>query len=112
MIIIQFGYIIPGHGIKGKQEGVGNDEELASMYETHQKKETYTCILLWPKCIPRSKKRMTSDSADIPQSKRHTSLLNMMRVVDIIVSKLKEKHGEKYTPVQLSCWAHMIHAPT
>ena len=33
----------------------------------------------------------------------------MMSDVDNIVTKLKEKHGEKYTPVQLSCWAHMIH---
>ena len=32
----------------------------------------------------------------------------MMSEVDDIVSKLKEKHGEKYTPVQLNCWAHMI----
>ena len=87
--------------MKGKQERVGNDEELALMYETHKKRKR---ILLWLKCIPRSKKRMTSDSADIPQSKRHTSLLNMMGEVDIIVSKLKEKHGEKYTPVQLSNW--------
>ena len=28
--------------------------------------------------------------------------------VDDIVSKLIEKHGEKYTPVQLNGWAHMI----
>ena len=33
----------------------------------------------------------------------------MMGEVDTIVSKLKERHGEKYTPVQLNCWAHMIH---
>ena len=25
------------------------------------------------------------------------------------MTKLKEKHGDKYTPVQLNCWAHMIH---
>ena len=33
----------------------------------------------------------------------------MMSDVDDIVTKLKEKHGEKYSPVQLNCWAHMIH---
>ena len=33
----------------------------------------------------------------------------MMSDVDDIVTKLKAKHGEKYTPVQLNCWAHMIH---
>ena len=31
----------------------------------------------------------------------------MMSEVEEIVSKLKEKHGEKYTPVQLNCWANM-----
>ena len=31
-----------------------------------------------------------------------------MNEVDVLVGKLKEKHGEKYTPVQLNCWAHMI----
>ena len=30
-----------------------------------------------------------------------------MSEVEEIVSKLKEKHGEKYTPVQLNCWANM-----
>ena len=104
----QFGYIIPGHGIKGKQEKIDTDEELVAMYEKHQKRKR---ILLWLKCKPRSKKRTSSysDSAETPQSKRHTSLLNMMGEVDTIVSKLKERHGEKYTPVQLNCWAHMIH---
>ena len=52
---------------------------------------------------------MSPESGDAPQSKRHASLLNMMSNVNEIVTKLKAKHGEKYTPVQLNCWAHMIH---
>ena len=100
----QFGYITPGHGMKGKQEKVTTDEQLAAMYENHKKRKR---ILLWLKCIPNSKKRASSDS-DGPQSKRHASLVNMMNEVDELVGKLKEKHGEKYTPVQLNCWAHMI----
>jgi len=100
----QFGYITPGHGMKGKQEKVTTDEQLAAMYENHKKRKR---ILLWLKCIPNSKKRASSDS-DGPQSKRHASLVNMMNEVDELVGKLKEKHSEKYTPVQLNCWAHMI----
>ena len=100
----QFGYVVPGHGMKGKQEKISTDEQLAVMYEKHKKKKR---ILLWLKCIPKSKKR-ASTQGDAPQSKRHASFLNMMSEVDDIVSKLKEKHGEKYTPVQLNCWAHMI----
>ena len=37
-----FGYIIPGHGMKGKQVAINTDEELVAMYNFHKKK----CILL------------------------------------------------------------------
>ena len=65
-------------------------------------------ILLWLKCImPKSKKRANLQSY-APQAKHHTSSLSMVSEVDEIVSKLKKKHGEKYTPVRLNCWAHMV----
>ena len=32
-----------------------------------------------------------------------------MNAVGSVVENLKLKHGEKYTPVQLNCWAYMIH---
>ena len=35
----QFGYITPGHGMKGKQEKVTTDEQLAAMYENHKKRK-------------------------------------------------------------------------
>ena len=89
--------------MKGKPEKISTDEQLAVMYEKHKKKKH---IFLWLKCILKSKKR-ASTQGDAPQSKRHVSFLNMMSEVDI-VGKRKEKHGEKYTPVQLNCWAHMI----
>ena len=66
----QFGYVVPGHGMKGKQEKISTDEQLAVMYEKHKKKKR---ILLWLKCIPKSKKR-ASTQGDAPQSKRHASL--------------------------------------
>ena len=50
----QFGYELPGHGMKGKQEKITMDEQLAVMYEKHKKKKR---ILLWLKCMPKSKKR-------------------------------------------------------
>lgn len=103
----QFGFIIPGHGIKGKQEQLNKDKELETMYNIHQKKKR---ILFWLKCKPKSKKRASPEctSGDTPKSKRQTALINTMNEVDEIVSKLKEKHGEKFTPLQLNCWAHMV----
>ena len=32
-----FGYIIPGHGMKGKQVAINTDEELVAMYNFHTK---------------------------------------------------------------------------
>ena len=84
--------------MKGKQEEITTDEQLAVMYEKHTTKKR---ILLWLKCIPKSKTPNTQ--GDAPQGKCHTSFLSMMSEVDKIVSKLKANHGEKYTPVQLNC---------
>ena len=108
---ILFGYITPGHGMKGKQETISTDEELVSMYDLHKKRKR---ILLWLKCKSKSVKRsLVCGPNDAPPGKRSNSqvgLLNMMSGVDSILDKLKEKHGQKYTSVQLNCWAHMIHA--
>lgn len=77
----QFGYVVPGHGMKGKQEKISTDEELAVMYEKHKKKKR---ILLWLKCIPKSKRASTQ--GDAPQSKHHGSFLNMMRLMIYLAS--------------------------
>ena len=101
-----FGYIPPGHGMKGKQEKITTDIELSDMYETHKKKKR---IMLWLKCRP-TKKRVEHPESSVPSSKRpspaHTSLIDVMSAVESIVDSLKEKHGQRYTPVQLNCWAH------
>ena len=104
----QFGFISPGHGMKGKQERIDVDQDLEVMYNVHQKKKR---IFLWIKCKPASKKRSNPESAssNAPQSKRQNSLVTTMSEVEDIASKLKEKHGEKFTSLQLNCWAHMIH---
>ena len=79
------------------------------MYTLHSKKKR---ILLWLKCKPpKSTKRSLSDPTDAPQSKRQAALLDLMNGVDTIINQLKEKHGNKYTPVQYNCWAHiMVHS--
>lgn len=98
----EFGYIIPGHGKKGKQVSVSNDEELMAMYEKTNKSKH---VIFWLKCKPRLNKSVATDSSVIPQSKRHASLLSMMSDIDNILTKLKEKHNDKYTLVQLNYWA-------
>lgn len=90
--------------MKGKQERLIADEDLKVMYRVHSNKKR---INLWLKCKTKSKKRASPDS-ETSQSKRQASLLNTMNEVDDIVGKLKKKHGDKFTPVQLYCWAHMV----
>lgn len=62
---IQFGFITPGHGMKGKQEKMDTDEKLKLMYDIHSKKKR---INLWLKCKPKSKKR-PSPECENSQSK-------------------------------------------
>ena len=45
-------------------------------------------------------------------SKVAQSLINKRDEVDAIVTKLKDKHQDKFTPPQLNTWAHCIHMKT
>ena len=98
----QFGYIIPGHG---KKETIDTNEGLETMYTVHQSKKR---IWFWLKCIPRPAKKRPSDSSNAPLSKRQSDLMTTMNEVSETFTKLKDQHGEKYTDLQLNCWAHMI----
>ncbi|MBA4719390.1 MAG: hypothetical protein HRO68_09965 [Nitrosopumilus sp.] len=102
----QFGFIFPGHGMKGKQEKLDTDEDLKNMYHTHQKKRQ---VSFWLKCKSKAKKR-SGDSNDTPQSKRQSDLVNTMVEVGGTIDKLKEIHGDKYSDLQLNCWAHMVNS--
>jgi hypothetical protein len=107
----QFGFICPGHGTKGRQKTLNSDDELASMYLLHKKKKR---IYFWLKCsqpMPVLGKRSASSSAagNASQPKRHAALVEMMTDVDTIIQQLRDKHGQKYSDVQYSCWAHMLH---
>lgn len=84
------------------------DEDLKNMYHTHQKKRR---VSFWLKCKSKAKKR-SGDSNDTPQSKRQSDLVNTMVEFEVsgTVDKLKEIHGDKYSDLQLSCWAHMINS--
>ena len=41
---IQFGYIMPGHGFKGKQRALQDDEDIGGMYDAYSDKKP-----LWAK---------------------------------------------------------------
>ena len=94
------GYIIPGHGLKGKQKSLITSEDLSTMYDDYKGKQ----IRLWVKRLQTRKR--PSPSPGVPPSKtRRTSYdshLSKMAEVEIIIEDLKENHGTKYTPEQLN----------
>ena len=122
----KLGYIEPGHGLRGKQRWLNEDSdltELYTLYHTVNRKE----ILLWcfaPKPFPESNqqdlrvpgpsKRQQSNGKDLgpmqKKSKDYENVLTKAAEVELISSKLEEKHEHgKYTPEQYNAWAHLIH---
>lgn len=109
-----FGYILPGHGVKGKQREILNTQHISEMYATYEGKKVP--VTLWLKCRTQSRKkreRLSPPSDEqIPAAKRagpgYSSHMKKMLQVDDIMGKLKEKHEGKYTPEQLRAWAHLI----
>ena len=106
-LCIQFGYIVPGHGRKGKQLSLTEVQDLSQMYEKYKKRKQ---VVLWLKNV--SKKRSKSPPEGGPPSKqsrsRYDGHLKKMNEVEEIVEKLSGKH-DSFTPEQLRAWAHMIH---
>ena len=110
----QFGYVFPGHGLKGKLRVIENDSDIVAMYADYKGKRIIT---LWMKCSWKrpsaQRKRPHSPSAsDLPSTSKRSnygSHLSKMTEVEEIMDKLKEKHKETYTPEQIRAWAHMIH---
>jgi hypothetical protein len=124
---IQFGYIIPGHGFKGKQHPLEESDDISGMYEAYNGKKHP--IILWVKithALSRARKRLTelSDNADTctkkqkpnddgdktPRRTSYQNHLSKMAEVDCIVGDLEKKHSDgKFTPEQIRAWAHMLH---
>ena len=111
--------ISSGHGMKGKQNSLEVDDDLVEMYTEYQSKRE---ILLWcfaiieENSVPetqKSRKRSRNTSrdpvdGDEPRTTSKREACQKKIQVDDI-SKLKEKHGSKYSIEQLSAWAHMLH---
>lgn len=103
---LQFGYIVPGHGKKGKQLVISSSEDLQGMYKCYNKRGE---ILLWMKQT-RKRPRIEASAksgGSTPKSK-YEGQIDKMAQLDEICEKLKEKHNLKYTMEQLRAWAVLI----
>ena len=103
---IQFGYVVPGHGKKGKQIAILSDADIREMYTPYDKKN----ILLWMKqCRKRPRVEPSSSSSNRPTSRSNYDYQTQrMAEIDSICDQLVEKHGQKYTKEQIRAWAIMI----
>ena len=111
------GYIEPGHGVKGKQVWLVDDEDIAEMYTRFKAKQEIT---LW--CHAQKGSEETSVASDkqrsarnhllptdkAPESKRQTCAEKLADVEEI-VKNLQKKHGTAFSTEQLNVWAHMMH---
>lgn len=104
----QFGFIEPGHGLKGKKEWITTDEDVEEMFEKHNGKKDIT---LWCYRKPKGgKSRSISSRSRSPNKKgsRYEAHSKQISEVDDIYKQLKDKHTGSYTPEQLRAWAHLI----
>ena len=104
----KFGYITPGHGLKGKLNSITAEQDLLEMYSVYKNKHN---ILLW--CYvgaedPKRKRPATTTSSKHAPTAKRSSCESTINAVQQIVEELKEKHGCKYTVERLNAWAHMI----
>lgn len=110
-----FGYLQRGHGTKGRQYAISDDEDIKNMYEEYKGKKE---IVLWvkphkpPKSTSVSQKRLRVDKENDGENepKRRPNYLSRLSEVQDIINELEEQNlGENFTNEQLRVWAHMIH---
>ena len=127
----KFGFMIPGHGVKGKQQSIDIDEDVAHMYEQYQGRKE---IVLWVKIQSKKqnqhveatgRKRLgdgTDGKSPLPKQVKRSDdpaqkcgpnygkHLQKMSELDSIIEELNSKHqgSGKYTPEQIRVWAHML----
>ena len=114
---IEFGYIRPGHGARGKQQWIVSMEDLDDMYCDYSDKKE---VLLWAfgsdktSGAQRRKRSCSPTQEEVPtvskkSRSKYDSHAHKMMEVETIVDDLTEKHGGKFSQEQLNVWAHLAH---
>ncbi len=111
----RIGFVEPGHGLKGKQHWLNDDDDLDEMYQNFRSR----CVLFWcfdPQSAAGSSqsqgrtKRPLEDPGEKPPAKTKRDVCSQkIREVEAIVKKLEENHGSKFSIEQLNAWGHMLH---
>ena len=111
--VTDIGYIEPGHGLKGKQRTLIDNDDIDEMYDMYKRKRCY--ITLWCcTCVnggterPSKKRRSLVSKDKAPPPKRKDGIAEKLSEVELTVKQLKDKHGSKFSIEQFNAWAHMI----
>ena len=103
----EVGYIVPGHGSKGRMQELMDSNDLIELYNILGKRKD---ILLWcykPILGPRKRVGVPDDQQPGP-SKRAKNIAEKISEVELIVKRLKEEHKSFYSVEKLNAWAHML----
>ena len=110
-----YGYIQPGHGVKGQQVSIVENKDLVMMYEVYKKRKQ---IILWLKLAKHpiedieqktAKKPRLEEKSGVRSKSNHEAHLEKMSQVEIILDKLESIHDAgQYTPEQMRAWAHLL----
>ena len=108
------GYIEPGHGLKGKQKWLLDDDDVSEMYAIHKNKREVMLYAFVDSQVQddsdgtvQSQRPKQSEAASTTRKDVYTKTITQ---VETIMSKLKEKHGSQYDAERYACWAHTIHS--
>ncbi len=94
---IDYIYIEPGHGLKGRKQWINIDDDVHVMYSKYAGK---TAIMLWAySCVLTSSKNSGKKTGNF---EKHQAVLSE---VEEKYDELREKHGNKYT---LRMWIHCV----
>ena len=115
---VEWGYVEPGHGMKGKKIWLYTDGDLRKMYEGYGGKPTirlwaYTSVTRKEPSKPEKKKAklLKEDSSKVP-TKKASKFDNRQDEVDSIYEDLEERHTGNFSKEQLRTWAYMIRMKT
>lgn len=111
------GFVEPGHGLKGKQHWLVDNNDLDDMYENFRSRSVFFwCFdpITTSGSTPSggTKRRASGDSEEKPPAKSKRDVCSHghnISEVEVIVKKLEEKHASKFTTEQLNAWGHMLH---
>ena len=102
---MEFRFIEPGHGLRGKREWLSSSDDVTEMFEQHKDKKE---IMLWCYSYNKTKSKRSRSRSPVPHSTRYDSHLKKVSEVDQIFQKLDEKHKGEYSPEQMRAWSHLI----